>query len=47
MELKFEFEKFTIGRDKLLNIEMIEKSGERNLVLEVDNDWIINAKSVR
>ena len=46
-ELIFEFDKFTIGRDKLLNIEMIEKSGERNLVLEVDNDWIINAKSVK
>ena len=46
-ELIFEFDKFTIGRDKLLNIEMIEKSGERNLVLEVDNDWIINAKYVK
>lgn len=46
-ELVFEFEKFTIGREKILNIEMVEKSGERNLVLPIDNDWVTNAREVR
>ena len=45
-ELVFEFDKFTIGKDKILNVEMMEKSGERNLVLPIDNDWVINAREV-
>lgn len=46
-ELVFEFDKFTIGKNKILNVEMMEKSGERNLVLPIDNDWVINAREVR
>ena len=46
-ELIFEFDKFTIGKDKILNLELVEKSGERNLVLPIDNDWLIKAREVK
>lgn len=46
-ELVFEFDKFTIGSEKILNVEMVERSGERNLVLSIDNDWVINAREIR
>lgn len=46
-EIFFEFDKFTIGKDKMLNISLVEKNGERNLELPIDNDWVIMAREVR
>lgn len=46
-ELIFEFDKFTIGKDKILNANLVEKGGERNLMLTIDNDWVISAREVR
>ena len=46
-EIVYEFDKFTLGKDKVLNMELIEKDGERNLVLIIDNDWLTGAREVR
>ena len=46
-EVVFEFDKFTIGKDKVLNISLVEKNGERNLELPIDNDWVIKAREVK
>lgn len=46
-EMVFEFDKFTIGKDKVLNVSLVEKNGERSLELPIDNDWVIKAREVR
>ena len=46
-EIIYEFDKFTLGKDKTLNLELIEKDGERNLVLIIDNDWLTGAREVK
>lgn len=45
-EIIYCFDKFTIGDKKVLNIDMIEKGGERNLSLPVSTNMIINAKNI-
>ncbi|MBO9596152.1 MAG: DUF4138 domain-containing protein, partial [Niabella sp.] len=37
---------FTIGEDKLLEIEVFEKNGSRHLVLEVENADLIRARVI-
>lgn len=40
----YTFPKFTIGQEKILLIDMIEKGGERNLSLKIDDSTILKAK---
>lgn len=44
-ELVICFEKFTIGTEKALFINSVEKGGERNLNLEVHNKMILEARN--
>lgn len=46
IEIIYEFDKFTIGKEKILFIEMIEKGGERNISLPIDNKILIDARYV-
>lgn len=46
-EMLYSFPKFTIGKDKILCIDMIEKGGERNLSLQLDNSILLNAKEIK
>lgn len=46
-EILFEFNKFTIGKEKALFIDVIEKGGERNLSLQVDNEILLDAKKIK
>lgn len=42
----FAFSKFTIGAEKVLNIDLLEKNGERNLKLQIDDRILLNAKPI-
>ena len=46
LEIVYSFPKFTIGKEKALFVDMIEKEGERNLSLEIDNSMILEAKKI-
>lgn len=45
-EVVFAFEKFTLNPEKLLNIDLIEKNGERNLSLEVKPKILFNSQNI-
>lgn len=42
----FALNKFTIGAEKSLNIDLIEKDGERNLKLKIDDKILLNAQKI-
>lgn len=44
IEKVYTFPKFTIGKEKLLLIDMIEKGGERNLSLKIDDTTLLKAR---
>lgn len=44
IEMVYTFPKFTIGHAKILLIDMIEKGGERNLSLKIDDSTLLKAK---
>lgn len=46
IEMVFVFDKFTIGKDKILLIDMIEKGGERNLSLKINDTILLNARKI-
>lgn len=46
MTVIFQFEKFNIGDQKKLFIELYEKQGERNISLYVDTYYILNAEAI-
>lgn len=46
LEIVYSFPKFTIGKEKALFVDLIEKEGERNLSLEIDNSMILEAKKI-
>lgn len=43
-EVIYRFEKFTIGKDKVLLAEVLEAGGDRNIVLPVQEHFIIDAR---
>jgi len=43
-EVIYRFEKFTIGKDKVLLAEVLEAGGDRNIVLPVPEHFIIDAR---
>lgn len=45
-EVIYAFEKFTIGKDKLLLAEVLEQSGDRNIGLHIPESFIINARKL-
>lgn len=45
-EVIYKFPQFTIGKNKLLMIDLIEESGERNLTLPVNDETILEAQPV-
>ena len=46
IEMVYTFPKFTIGKEKLLLIDMIEKGGERNLSLKINDSTLLKAKNI-
>lgn len=47
LEIVYTFPKFTIGQEKILLIDMIEKGGERNLSLKIDDSTLLKAKKYK
>lgn len=45
-DMLFAFDKFTIGVDKVLNCDLLEKNGERNLTLQVNDKILLDAQKV-
>lgn len=45
-EILFAFDKFTIGANKVLNIDLIERNGERNLSLKIDDRVLLDARKI-
>lgn len=45
-DIVFAFNKFTIGSGKILNIDLIEKDGERNLSIKIDDRLLLDAKKI-
>lgn len=45
-EVIYAFEKFTIGKDKLLLAEVLEQGGDRNIGLHIPESFIINARKL-
>lgn len=43
-EVIYCFEKFTIGKDKILLAEVLEQGGDRNIVLRIPESYIIEAR---
>lgn len=43
-EVIYRFEKFTIGKEKILLAEVLEQGGDRNLGLRIPEDFIIEAR---
>lgn len=46
IEIVYTFSKFTIGQEKQLLIDMIEKGGERNLSLKLNDAILLKAKKI-
>lgn len=42
----YRFEKFTIGKDKILLAEVLEQGGDRNIGLRIPEDFIIEARKL-
>lgn len=45
-EVVYAFEKFTIGKDKMLLAEVLEQGGDRNIGLRISESFIINARKL-
>lgn len=45
-EVIYAFEKFTIGKEKLLLAEVLEQGGDRNISLHIPESFIINARKL-
>lgn len=43
-EVIYRFEKFTIGKEKILLAEVLEQGGDRNITLRIPEDFIIEAR---
>ena len=43
-EVIYRFEKFTIGKEKILLAEVLEQGGDRNIALRIPEDFIIEAR---
>ena len=43
-EVIYRFEKFTIGKEKILLAEVLEQGGDRNIGLRIPEDFIIEAR---
>ena len=46
-EVIYCFEKFTIGKDKVLLAEVLEQGGDRNIGLRIPETFIIEARKLR
>lgn len=45
-EVIYRFEKFTIGKEKILLAEVLEQGGDRNIGLRIPEDFIIEARKL-
>lgn len=45
-EIIYRFEKFTIGREKILLAEVLEQGGDRNIALHIPEKFIIEARKL-